>query len=177
MEIPEKRLMFQEKGTPKKFFIFEKIELSELKKSLLKCFLYFRKLNISTPTLKNYFLGESLRVFHHCFFRYFHFNIDIYYCLRVFSLLIVFVHFVTLYSGVFILLLILLLFFECFRFTNFLYRDCFLSGTLFLCCCTASATDLRCFFFNLRCFLSYTLSQHLAQPAVITASLGPVVQP
>ena len=147
------------------------------KKPLLKCFLYFRKLNISTPTLKKYFLGESLRVFHHCFFRCFHFIINIYYCFRVFSLLIVFVHFVTVYLGVFILLLILLLFFECFRFTNFLYRDCFLSGTLFLCCCTASATDLRCFFFNLRCFLPYTLSQHLAQPAFITASLVPVVQP
>ena len=63
--------MFQKKETPKKLFIFEKIELSELKKSLLKCVLYFRKLNISTPTLKNYFLGESLRVFHHCFFRCF----------------------------------------------------------------------------------------------------------
>ena len=39
--------------------------------------------------------------------------------------------------------LMLLLFFECFHFTNFLYRDCILSGTLFVCCCTASATDLR----------------------------------
>ena len=55
----------------------------------------------------------------------------------------VFIVHVTVSSGVFISPLILLLFFKCFHFTNFLYRDCFLSGTSFLCCCTASATDLR----------------------------------
>ena len=93
------------------------------------------------------FLGEPFRVFHHCFCRCFHFTIDFYYCFQVFSLLIAFVHFITVSSGVFISPLILLLFsFLCFHFSNFLYCDCFLSGTSFLCCCTASATDLREFF-------------------------------
>ena len=55
----------------------------------------------------------------------------------------VFIVHVTVSSGVFISPLILLLFFKCFHFTIFLYRDYFLSGTSFLCCCTASATDLR----------------------------------
>ena len=120
-----------------------------MKNPLLKCFLYFRKLKFSTPSLKTpIFLGEPLRVFHHCFFRCFHFTIDFYYLFWVFSLLIAFVHFITVSLGVFFLFfffspLILLLFFECFHFTKFLYRDCFLSGTSFLCCCTANATDLR----------------------------------
>ena len=73
--------------------------------------------------------------------------------------------------------LILLLFFECFHFTKFLYRDCFLSGTSFLCCCTANATDLRELFFTLRRSLPYTASRNLAQPAFIKASLGPAIQP
>ena len=40
------------------------------------------------------------------------------------------------------------LFFGCFHFANFLYHDCFLSGTPFLCCCTVSATDLGEFFYS-----------------------------
>ena len=51
-------------------------------------------------------------------------------------------------SGVFISPLILQLFFECFHFTNFLCRDFFLSGTLFLLAVVASATDLREPFLN-----------------------------
>ena len=86
------------------------------------------------------------------------------------KLLITFVYFITVSSGVFILPLILLLFFKCFHFTNFFYHDCF------LCCCTTSATDLRVFF-TLRSFLTYTPSRHLAQPAFTKASLGPAVQP
>ena len=38
--------------------------------------------------------------------------------------------------------------FRCFHFTNFLYHDCFLLGTSLLCCCTASTTDLREFFYS-----------------------------
>ena len=92
----------------------------------LNIILYFRKLNFSTLTLKSsYFF---FRRAYHCFFKCFHFTItiDFYYCFRVFSLLIAFVHFITVFSGVFISPLILLLFFECFNFTNFLYCDCFL---------------------------------------------------
>ena len=47
----------------------------------------------------------------------------------------------------------------------------------FCCCCTASATDLREHFFILRCFLPYTSSQHLAQPAFIKSSLELAAQP
>ena len=150
-----------------------------MKNPLLKCFLYFRKLKFSTPSLKTpIFLGEPLRVFHHCFFRCFHFTIDFYYLFWVFSLLIAFVHFITVSLCVFFFSpLILLLFFECFHFTKFLYRDCFLSGTSFLCCCTANATDLRELFFTLRRSLPYTASRNLAQPAFIKASLGPTIQP
>ena len=49
-------LIFWEKGTRENFLIFQKIELSVLekwKKPFLKCFLYFRKLNFSIPSLKN----------------------------------------------------------------------------------------------------------------------------
>ena len=169
--------MFQKKETPKKLFIFEKIELSELKKSLLKCVLYFRKLNISTPTLKNYFLGESLRVFHHCFFRCF------------ISTLIF-----TIVFGCFHCWLYLFtswLFIQVFSFYYWFYyyflsvsvSPTFFTETAFwqvLCFCVVAPRVLRiwnAFFFNLRCFLPYTLSQHLAQPAFITTSLGPVVQP
>ena len=60
----------------------------------------------------------------------------------MFSLLIAFVHF-TVSSHVSISPLILILFFECYHFTNFLHRDCFLSGTSFLGCCTTSAMNWR----------------------------------
>ena len=93
----------------------------------------------------------------------------------------------------------LLLFLGCFHLTKFLTINVFLSSTSFLCCCTASATDLRelfllsgifyltrlphiCHstisamdlraFFTLSCFLLYTPSQYLVQPAFIKASLG-----
>ena len=52
------------------------------------------------------------------------------------SLLITFIHFITVFSGCFVSPLVLLLFFECFHFSKFLYRDCFLSGASFLPCCT-----------------------------------------
>ena len=42
----------------------------------------------------------------------------------------------------------------------------------FLCWCSASATDLREDFLLSDVALSYTASQHLAQPAFIKASLG-----
>ena len=85
--------------------------------------------------------------------------------------MIAFVHFITVSSSVFISPLILLLFFECFHFTNFLYRECFLSRTSFLCCGTRECYGFERAFFTLRFFLSYTLSRHLAQPAFIKASL------
>ena len=68
-----------------------------------------------TPVLL--FSRETLRAFHHCYFRCFHFNINSYYCFWVFLFLIAFVHF-TVSSGVFITPLIWLFFFECFHFTN-----------------------------------------------------------
>ena len=114
------------------------------KMTLKKLLIFLEEMKLFNPKLQKllFFLGEPLRDFHHCFFRCLHFTIDFYYCFWTFSLLIVLVH-VTVSSGVFISPLLLLLFFKCFHFTNFLYRDCFLSGTSFLCCCTASATDLR----------------------------------
>ena len=46
--------MFEENVTRKKKIIFEKTELSELKKKKKKnLFLYLRKLNFTTPSLKN----------------------------------------------------------------------------------------------------------------------------
>ena len=56
--------------------------------------------------------------------------------------------FITDSSDVFISPLILLLLFVCFHFTNFFYRDCFLSGTSFLSCFAASATDLESFLYS-----------------------------
>ena len=40
------------------------------------------------------FLGEPVRVFYHCFFRFFHVPIDFYYCFWMFSLLNAFIHFI-----------------------------------------------------------------------------------
>ena len=68
---------------------------------------------------------------------------DFYNLLRVFLLLIAFVKSITVSLGVFTSSLIFLLFFECFDFTNFLYHDCFLPVSSFLCCCTVSVTDWR----------------------------------
>ena len=92
---------------------------------------------------KLFFQENNVGFFITVFFRCFHFIMDFYNFLRVFLLLIASVHFITVSSGVFTSPLILLLFFECFDFTNFLYHDCFLSVTSFLCCCTVSVTDWR----------------------------------
>ena len=116
------------------------------KKTLLKCFSYFRKLNFLTPSLKDsYYLGERLMVFHHCFFKYFHFTIDFYFWFWKFLLLI---PFFSLHHC----------FFRCFYvntdftilfwlFILFTLVTIFLSGTSFLSCCTGCATDLRKHFF------------------------------
>ena len=56
-------------------------------------------MKISSSKLKKllfFFLGEPLRFFHSCFFRWSPSTIDFYYCFRVFSLLIAFVHFTKL---------------------------------------------------------------------------------
>ena len=79
------------------------------------------------------FLGETLRVFHHCSFKCFHFTIDFYYCFRTFSLLTAFVHFtvswdVFLWPTFFTVTVFFVVFFLLLR---------------FLYCCTASAMDLR----------------------------------
>ena len=101
-------------------------------------------MELSHPKLKKLlFLGEPLRVLHHCFFSCFHFSPLIFAtAFRVFSLLIAFFHV-----------------------TNF---AAFLLGTSLLRCCTVNTTDLRELFL-LRRFLPYTLSQNLAQPAFIKA--------
>ena len=79
----------------------------------------------------------------------------------------------------FFMLLFLQMFSGVFIFDCIWSLHCLL-GTSFLgccCCCTASATDLREHFFILRCFLPYTSSQHLAQPAFIKSSLELAAQP
>ena len=139
LNIKKIHIFFQRKV----FLIFfqKNFQSSKKEKNTLKMFFYFRKSNFSTPSLENsYFLREPLRVFHHCFFRCFHFTIGFYYCFRAFSLLIAFVHFITVSSGVFISPPILLLFFECFHFTKFLYRDFF---CLVICFCVVVPRVLR----------------------------------
>ena len=75
-------LYFRKREPGKKFLYFRKQNFqsskNEKKKTTFKMFFYFRKLNCSIPSLKisYFFLGEPLRVFHHCFFRCFHFTID-----------------------------------------------------------------------------------------------------
>ena len=114
-------LCFSKSEPRKDISYFRKMNIQSSKiesKNAVKTFSYFRKLKFSTPSLKNsVFSGEPLRVFHHCFFS-------------------AFIHFITVFSGCFVSPLVLLLFFECFHFSIFLYRDCFLSGTSFLRCCT-----------------------------------------
>ena len=98
-------------------------------------------MELSSPKLKKtpvffcFFFRRTLRAFHHCFFRCFHFTTDFYYC----------------FSSVFI------------SPTFFTVTVFFLSGTSFLCYCTASATDLREHFFTLRHFFPQTHSPHLPQ--------------
>ena len=92
--------------------------MKKKKKNTLKRFLIFQEVGLSSnKLLKVIFLGEPYRVFHQCFVRCFHFSPQIFTTVfRVFSLLIAFFHV-----------------------TNF---AAFLSGTSFLCFCTASGTDL-----------------------------------
>ena len=118
--------------------------LKNKKRTLWKNFLYFRKRNSVAPSFNNscVFSGEPLRVFHHCSCVF----ISPLYC----------------FSGVFIVDWI----------CSFHQLSLpWLSGTSFLCCCTASATDLRDLFL-LWCFLRYTPSRHLGEPAFIKAFLG-----
>ena len=141
----------------------------------LNIILYFRKLNFSTLTLKSSFF--FFRRAHHCFFKCFHFTItiDFYYCFRVFSLLIAFVHFITVLSGVFIY------HWFYYRFSSVLISRTFFTVTVF--CYFVFVLLYRkhfgfeSVFFNLKRFLPDILSQHLAQLAFIKASLGPVVEP
>ena len=72
------------------------------------------------------------------------------------SLLITFIHFITVFSGCFVSPLVLLLFFECSHFSKFLYRDCFLSGTSFLRCCTRVLRIWESFFHFSAFFTSHS---------------------
>ena len=93
-------------------------------------------MELSSPKLKKtpvFFFRRTLRAFHHCFFRCFNFTTDFYYC----------------FSSVFI------------SPTFFTVIVFFLSGTSFLCYCTASATDLREHFFTFRHFFPQTPFIHL----------------
>ena len=147
------------------------------KMTLKKLLIFLEEMKLFNPKLQKllFFLGEPLRDFHHCFFRCLHFTIDFYYCFWTFSLLIVLVH-VTVSSGVFISPLLLLLFFKCFHFTNFLYRDCFCQVLRF-CAVVLRVLQIWESFFHSQLFLPYTLSQHLAQPVLIKASPRLVVSP
>ena len=126
-------LYFRKKEPWKNFFVFQKVTFRAR-----KCFLFFKKWNFSISSLKTLvlFLGEPLRVFHHCFFR----------C--------------------FISPLIINIVFGCFHcwlhwFTSLflLCHDFFLSGTSFLSCYTMKATDLTVFysqsFFTLHSFPTF----------------------
>ena len=90
--------------------------------------------------------------------------------------------FMNVSSGVFISPLILQLFFECFHFTNFLCRDVFLSGTLFLCCCCSECYGFERAFFKLGRFLPYDPSRlwHnllLSKPSWASSSASKVARP
>ena len=122
-----------------------------------------------------FFLGEPIRIFNRCSFRCFHLIIDFYNCFRMFPLLIVFGHFITVSSCVFLSPLILLLFFECFQFTNFLYRDCFFVRYFIFVLLHRECYEFERAIFTLRRFIAYTPSRNLAQRAFIKASLGPAV--
>ena len=124
-----------------------------------------------TPVLL--FSRETLRAFHHCYFRCFHFNINSYYCFWVFLFLIAFVHF-TVSSGVFITPLIWLFFFECFHFTNFFTVTIFDRHFVFLLLNHEYYGSKR-YFFTLRCFLPHIPSRYLAQSPFIQAFLGAIV--
>ena len=122
--------------------------------------------------MKIIFLGETPRLFHHCFWR----------CFRHWFLL--------LFSGVFIvdsicsfdqlksfssLLLqvflfhqwFLLLFFGYFHFTNFLYRDFFPAGVLLLCLLPAIPRDLKELFLHSGVFYLTLLHIFVTAPWVL----------
>ena len=96
-------------------------------------FLILQEMKLPSSKLKKFlFLGDHLRVFHHCFLRCFHILPPFfYYCFRVFLLLIyLFISptlgfFITVFQVFLFHHWFLLLFFECFHFARFLYRDCF----------------------------------------------------
>ena len=111
----------------------------------------FQEMKLFNLKLKNSsFLGENFRLFHHCFFRRFH---------------SFFFHaFISSRSH----------FFRCFHCWLHLFALLFLycfSSTPFLCCCTASATDLRGRFLLSGVFYLILL------PAFIKTFLGPAVLP
>ena len=89
--------------------------------------------------------GHKLRVFHHCFFRCFHFSSPIFTTVfQGFSLLIAFFH-VTSFAAS-------------------------LSGTSFLCCCTARATDLRGLFYSQAFFTLHSFPTFATVPQVLRIS-------
>ena len=94
-----------------------------------------------------------------------HFTIEFCYCFRVFSLLIAFVLFITVSSGVYVSQLALLLFYKC-------RQLLFFTVTVVFC-----VVILRMVWILESYFLPYTPSQHLTQPIFIRTFLGPVVVP
>ena len=101
------------------------------------------------PSLKKpLFIGEPFRVVHHCFFRSFHFTTYFYYCWLHLFISPTLGFFITGFSGVFISPLVFTIVFWVFPFhqLSLPWLFFFLSSTSFLCCFTASATDLREFF-------------------------------
>ena len=120
---------------PKKNPIFYKVTFPAQYKKLLKSLLYFGKWNFLAANLKTFcFLEEPLRDFHHCFSGLFYFLSLIFTTVFwVFSLLI--------------------------EFLNVTIFDAFFSGTSYLCCYTAIATDLTGIFR----FLPYTPFPNLPQ--------------
>ena len=128
---PQKLLVLCKKKTVLKFPEVT-FRARKMKKPTLKKLLIVQEIKLFNPKLKKllFFLKERFRLFHSWillfFFGWFYCGFILHRFVRCFYLP-----------------LILLLFFECFHVTNFLYRDFFLSGTSFLCCCTGTATDLR----------------------------------
>ena len=133
----EKNPIFRKKETPQKFFIFQETELFYISGNGNHKKLIFRDMELSSPELKKLLLlGEPL--VHHCFYRCFHFS-------PLFS------------TTVFWVFLLLIAFF---------HFSAFMSGTLFLCCCTASGTDFKDLFLLSGVFY-LTLLSHICH---ITAS-------
>ena len=138
------------------------------KKNLL---LRFGKWNLWLQTLKalGVFLRAPLRVFHHCFFRCFHFTTEFYYCWLHLFISSTLGFFITVSSDVFISRLILTIVFRMLSFHQLslpwlcqvlrfmlLYRECY---------------GFERTFFTLRRFLPYSPSRHLAQRDVAPACI------